>query len=85
VNIKLHIERVVLEGLPVQNLRLLRQTLERKLTQLLAEGGLSQRFRSGGAVPHLGGGTIRAGKSHSTKQIGADVARAVYHGIGNNR
>ena len=82
MNIRLHIERVVLDGVPVENPHVLRQTLEHELTRRLAEGGLSQKFRTGGAIPHLRGGTIQLSNGQSVKELGVQVARNLHRGIG---
>ena len=82
MKIKVHIERVVLDGVPAAEPRLLRRALQKELTQKLTEGGLSQEFRHGGAVPFVGGGSIEIGKAHLASKLGTQVAGAVYRGIG---
>ena len=52
MNIHVHIERLVLDGLPVAPGRgdLVREAVEAELTRLLAEGGLVPGLTSGGAL-----------------------------------
>lgn len=54
-NITLHIDRIVLEGIPLSahQRHLLKTSLETHLTELLAQSGLSQQFSQGLAVPRL--------------------------------
>jgi hypothetical protein len=82
MNINVHIERVVLDGVRVGETRGMRRTMERELTRLLAEGGLSPEFHGGGALPSVRGGTIGLEKGCPAARLGAQVAGAVYHGIG---
>lgn len=82
MTIKLHIERVILDGVAVQHPRHLRSALERELTERLREGGLSAEFRRGGAVPHVAAGSIDVGREHGGARLGTKIAGAVYRGIG---
>jgi hypothetical protein len=82
MNIHLHIERVVLDGVPVDQPRSLRKALERELTSRLTEGGLSPDLRSGGAMPHVRGGAIELGQGSPSARLGTQIAGAVYRGIG---
>jgi hypothetical protein len=85
MKIHVHIERVILDGVPADHPRLLRQALARELTRQLAEGGLSAEFSRGGTVPYVGGGVIEIGKEHSAAKLGAQVGGAVYRGIGGRK
>jgi len=83
MNIKLHIERLVLEGLPVTRSQgpLVQAAVEAELSRLLTEGGLAAELAAGGAVPSvLAEGIKLAGSSPAN--IGRQVAKAVYGGIG---
>jgi hypothetical protein len=85
VNIRLHIERVVLEGVAADHPRQLRRAFEHELNQRLTEGGLRTNFSSDGLVPYIRGGTIKVAKNTSAERLGSEVARAVYHSIGGRR
>lgn len=82
MKIHLHIERLVLDGVPVDEPRVLRGALERELTCRLMEGGLSPDLRSGGAVPSVRGGAIELGQGSNSARLGTQIAGAVYPGIG---
>jgi hypothetical protein len=82
MSINLHIERLILEGIPAHESRSVRKTVERELARLLREGGLSHELHRGGALPDVPAGTIRVGHDRHPRRLGADVARAVYRGIG---
>ncbi|MFI5101921.1 MAG: hypothetical protein ACHP9V_00980 [Terriglobales bacterium] len=82
MKIHLHIERLVLDGLPVDQPRILRNALEQELAGRLMEGGLSPELRSGGAVPHVRGGAIELGQGSHPARLGTQIAGAVYRGIG---
>jgi hypothetical protein len=84
VNIDLHIERLVLEGLPVtgsQGARV-QAAVEAELARLLAERGLAASLQAGGAVPRLPGGALTLTLGGSPAQLGAQIAQSVYSGLG---
>lgn len=87
MRIDLHIERLVLDGLPVTNSQgpQLRIAIERELTRLLALHGLTDELRGGIAVPRVRAGEIRFRKSSDPLSLGRSVARAVHEGIGNSK
>ena len=82
MKIHLHIERLVLDRVAVDQPRILRRALERGLTSRLMEGGLSPDLRSGGAVPSVRGGAIELGQGSPSARLGSQIAAAVYRGIG---
>jgi hypothetical protein len=82
MKIHLHIDRLVLDGIPVDQPRALRAALEKELTSRLRRGGLSQEIHSGGAVPSIRGGAIDIGHSPTSPRLGTQIAGAVYRGIG---
>ncbi len=84
MNINLHIERLVLEGLPIAQGAgpLVQQAVEAELSRLLADG-VSPRLLGGGALPHSPAGAIQLTKNISPAAIGRQIARSVYGGIAN--
>lgn len=84
MRIKLHIERLVLDGLPVSRSQahLVRTAVERELTQLLTVQGFSNQLRGGGVVPALRAGSIRLEKRPQPAAVGKQIAGAVRRGIG---
>ena len=84
MNINLHIERLVLDGVPLApgGHPLLRAAVEAELSRLLTEGGLSAGLQNSGAMP-----TVRAvpmlidGDAHPSS-MGRAIAQSVYGAIG---
>ena len=87
MKINVHIERLILDGLPVRDDQApsVRAAVESELTRLIAAGGLSHEARSGGAVPALRGGNIQVDKAGPPAGLGKQIAGAVYSGIGNKK
>jgi hypothetical protein len=80
--IKVHIEHLVLEGLPVEQRHgpQVKAAVEEELSRLIAEGGLAPELASGGAVPSVRADRINSiGKGPA--QIGKQIARSVYRGM----
>jgi hypothetical protein len=83
MTIRVHIDRLVLEGMPVTPAEghVVQQVVEQELARLLTEGDLSPGISCGGVYPSLRPGSMRV--SHgSPHEIGNGIARAVYRGIG---
>ena len=87
MNIKLHIERIVLNGLAVDRTHggRVRAAIQAELTRLLAAGGVAPALKSGGAVPALRGQNLRIAKGARPAELGRSIAGAVYSGIGSPR
>ncbi|HYH84996.1 MAG TPA: hypothetical protein VEX60_05895 [Pyrinomonadaceae bacterium] len=85
MNINLHIERLVLEGLPVARHEApqVRAAIEAELSRLLTLGGLDAVLLSGGsyARAEAGGMSLPRGGGDPA-QIGSRIAGAVYGGFG---
>ena len=78
MNIELHIERLVLDGLPLGALDAVRvrAAVEAELSRLLTEGGIGSAWLAGGAVPslHVGDVSLQAGAAPAQgSQGGAPV------------
>lgn len=84
MKINLHIERLVLDGLPLSSVEgpQLRRAVQAELSRLLTSGGLSQELRSGGAVPHISAGVVHVARNNSPGKLGTQIARALHQGIG---
>jgi len=87
MRIKLHIERLVLDGLPASGADgpRLRAAVEAELARLLATGGLSRELATGGAVPQLPAPAISVDRGEQPGALGRAVARSVHAGIGGPR
>jgi hypothetical protein len=86
MKINLHIERLVLDGLSLERTQggRLRAAVEHELQRLLAAGSLAPQLMSGGAVPSLGGGTMKSEPGSGPAVLGQRIARSVYGRIGRN-
>ena len=84
MNVNLNIERLVLEGFQLRpgEHALVGAAVERELTRLLTERGLSPQLLSGGALPRLTASDMRLNGGESPRQVGTQIARALYGGIG---
>jgi len=84
MNIKLHIDRLILDGLPLPHSQrpLLQAAVEAELTRLLTADGLSPGLSAGGAIPHLPVGSLQLTHDNSPAQLGRQIAQSVYGGIG---
>lgn len=87
MNIRLHIERLILDGLPLSNAqgRIVQASVESELARLLSENGLSHEFSAGGAVPSVGVKGFQTTDQDSPTHIGRLIARSAYGGIGKTR
>jgi hypothetical protein len=84
VTIRLHIERLILDGIavPYGARPGLQAAVEAELGRLLAEGGLAAGLAQGGAVPGLAGGSIQLGPGNAPDHLGRQIAQAAYGAIG---
>ena len=85
MNINLHIDRLVLDGISLSpgDRPLLQAAVEGELTRLLASGdGLSDALQSGGALYNVRTTGIQLANDGNPARLGAQIAGAVYGGIG---
>lgn len=84
MNINLHIERLVLDGLDIapEQRPVLQAALEGELSRLLTERGLSPGLAQGVAVPRLSAGDMQIPGASSPIELGRQIAQSVYGGIG---
>ena len=86
MNITLHIERLIVEGLdlPQRQRGALQAALEAELGRLLAQGEIGTHLAQGGAVPRLAAPAIQLPTNTDPTVLGTSIAQAVYGSIGNN-
>jgi hypothetical protein len=86
MNINIHIERLILDGLPITHSQrpLVQASVEAELARLLATDGLASRLQAGGALPNIPGGSIHLTSDGNPHKLGQQIAQAVYGGIGGN-
>ena len=84
MNITLHIERLILDGLPVNShdAPLVRAAVEAELTRLFAEHGNIPSPRTSTAVPYVRTGSINLAHDLRPAQLGQEIASAVYLSVG---
>jgi hypothetical protein len=87
MKINVHIERLVLEGLPVSISQTpqIRFAIQMELVRLLASAGVSDELRGGIAVPRVRAGAIQLGPRDQPANLGHSIAQAVHQGIGNSK
>ena len=84
MNINIHIERLILDGLPITHSQrpVVQASVEAELARLLAADGLTSALQTGGAVPYMPGGSIQLARDGNPNTLGQQIAQAVYGGIG---
>ena len=84
MNIRIHIERLVLDGLPLApgQAPFVQAAVEAELVRLLAAGGVAPGLSGLGAVPALRAGGLQLAPDAAPAGVGRQIARAVYGGIG---
>jgi len=83
MRINLHIERLVLDGLPIERHQgpLVKAAVERELGRLLAANELSRDLSLGGAQPFVRAPGIQLAGNNSPRRLGEQIARALHGGI----
>jgi hypothetical protein len=84
MNITVHIERLILDGLPIaysQRSRL-KASVEVELARLLTHGALAPDLRTPGVLSRIMAGTIELQGDEEPQQLGKHIAHALYKGIG---
>jgi hypothetical protein len=81
MNINVHIERLILDGLPVTRDQRdsVHAAVETELARLLADKGFD--CSSGYAVPHLTASLIRLSQINKPSLVGHQIAQAIYGGL----
>ena len=84
MNVKLHIERLLLDGVEIEpgQRELLQAAVETELVNLITLGGVADGIASGGTIPHVAGHSIQLQRDHGPAELGRNIAGAVYGGIG---
>ena len=83
MDIHIHIERLVLEGVnvPQHQEAVLQSTVETELANLVTAGSLNSSLMTAGIIPGLSGETFQLKGSSDAVQLGQQIALAVYKGI----
>ncbi len=82
MNIEVNIEELVLHGFAPGDRYRIGEAVERELAQLFTEQGAPPSLTRGGEIERLDGGAFEIAPGSKAEAVGAQVARAVYRGIG---
>lgn len=84
MNINLHIERLVLDDLPIDRHQgnQIRLSVEIELTRLFAEQHFASQLTSGFSVPAVMASNIHVDAKPDSAKLGVQIAQSVYGGIG---
>jgi hypothetical protein len=87
MNVRLHIDRLVLDGLDVgeADRPRLQAAIEQELSRLIGAGGISPELAGGVALPSVRAPQIALAPDAKPAQLGAAIAGAVYGGVGGTR
>ena len=84
MNVRLHIERLVFDGLPVSDASLphVQAAIVAELTELIAHGGVAVGLTGNHDVPSLRAGDLQMAAGIDDAGLGRQIAGALYEGIG---
>jgi hypothetical protein len=87
MNVRLHIDRLVLEGVNVSAAGRphLQAAIEAELTRLIAAGGISPELARGIAVPSIPAPQMTVAPDAKPAQMGVAIAGAVYGSMGGRK
>lgn len=83
MNIHFHIERLILDGLPLEATRgpALQAAVEAELTRQLAASGLALGLQRSGALASASGGDLHLLPTTAPDELGTRIGQAIYEGI----
>jgi hypothetical protein len=80
--VELHIDELVLHGVPPSERQRIGEALRVELARLFAERGVPPRLAQGFRLPAIDAGAFDVGAETGAEMIGRRVARHVYAGLG---
>ena len=83
MTIRLHIERLVLDGLPLEAAHgpAVQAAVEAELRRLLAEGGLAPDLRQGGALAYARGADLHLSPTPVPDALGRQIGTAIHQSL----
>lgn len=81
-SVELHIGELVLHGFAYGDRYRIGEAVERELERLFTEHGTQPLLAKGGSIDKLDGGAFDMVQGSKAEVIGAQVARAVFGGLG---
>jgi len=84
MNVRLHIERLIFDGLPVSEASLphVQAAVVAELTELIAHGGVAVGLNGTREVPSLRAGDLQVTAGIDDAGLGRQIAGALFGGIG---
>jgi hypothetical protein len=84
MNIRIHVERLILNGLPVEarESALVQAAVEAELTRLLFERGIPGALQTGVNNDRIFAPTLRLNSSPYAKEIGTQIGAGIYNAFG---
>ena len=84
MNIRVHIERLILDGLNVSAAEgvNVQSAVEAELAQLVEIGGLAPELMTGANLATMPAGNLSLGREQNGTLLGEQIARSVYEGVG---
>lgn len=80
-NIELHIEQLILHGFLASDRHRIAGAVERELTNLLTDKGISPPMSKDFNAVSLDGGTIEISQNSPAEKVGSQVAHSIYKGL----
>lgn len=83
MNIHLHIERLVLDGLPLDaaHAPAVHTAVEAELTRLLAAGGPAPGLQRSGALAYARGADVHLSPTPAPDELGRHIGGAIHQGL----
>jgi hypothetical protein len=81
MNIDLHIEKLVLDGVAPSDRGRVGAAVERELARLLQEQGVPSGLTHGGGAARIDAGSFSMMPNQSPESLGVAIAQAVYGGM----
>jgi hypothetical protein len=82
MNINLHIERLILDGVPIEgDILSLRMAIETELTRLLAQSGVAPGLQTATVLSSLRADAIQLSSENRAAALGRQIAGSVHTGI----
>lgn len=83
MNIELHIERLILDGLPVAaaDSTSVLTAVRTELTRLLTEDGLAPGLQRGGGIAGIRGADVHLSPTPAPDTVGREIGAAVHEGL----
>ncbi len=84
MNINLHIERLILDGVSIEpgHSALLQTAIETEVVRLLTQNGIAPNLQNGGAMPSVRADAIQLTTPNSPTQLGRQIGGSIYGSIG---